>query len=445
MKELEKSDLKQKLFGGKRRILSIFLLGCLLGACLLSWFGLLDNDMPVLAGPKKVSQNPVIYLRETYASTDVNVVAYSHQTGEELWTKSSQYTHTDYLQRSNGLSYVLDGEVIYYISKCKLYSVNATTGQTIWEQDLYRNGQTFCYGKVLLDKAFNRIYVVGTVSTEAIQEIPTEPGEMPLRQLPSTSEPRLLAFQTSTGNQLWQNNTIGYSVFEGMFISMAPFVVNNGFIYTTQSPFNTTADDRKLIAISGENGAILWKDKRVDEEIQSLEAVNGVVYTLTAELSEDREHFERFTLAALQNGKAIWSRPFKTVAQSSLMIANNRIFAQSFLLQKDGSYRVQLHGYNITTGKEEVSRDLGSAGSTASSAMQTDHTSIYMTFDRQHIKAIETETGNVLWTSAHFENIGNVLVEGDKIIFLMRTKTRETFLVALDSTTGQTAWQQPLP
>lgn len=438
-----------RLTGKRLRWLSALLLAsCLLAGGLISWYSLSHARAASTPVTRSAATNPVSFLRETYEGATIHISAYSAANGKVLWMTSRQYGHTDYLQRSNGLSYFLDGNIVYYVSKCRLFAVHALDGRSIWEQDLWQAGQTLCsYGNVLVDKALDHLYLVGTVSSEAIREIPVEPGEMPSRYLPTTSDPRLLAFHKSTGALLWRNTTVGSAVFEGMFISQGPFAVDQGLIYTTESPFAETADERKLIALSGNSGDLLWKDSRPREEVMSLTASGGRVFVQTAQLSEDREHFTRVTLASLRGsvGSLVWSQTLTTDTPDTLLIARGSVFVRSFLQNLEaGTTHVYLYGYNLQTGQKSAAFDAGVINGSVPPGAGFAAT-LYLVSDNGVVRAIQPETGVVLWTSASFgATSADLHVVDNALVFLSRTEKRETYVISLDLLTGKTRWQQLL-
>lgn len=113
--------------------------------------------------------------------------------------------------------------------------------------------------------------------------------------------------------------------------------------------------------------------------------------------------------------------------------------------QEDGSYRIQLHGYNLVTGVQEVSSNLGQVETKGPLTLIGDRSTLYTTLDRKVVNAIEAEKGRVIWKSTPFENIGPMEVRGDLVIFIMTSiQTKERLIVALNSKTGQVMWQQPL-
>ncbi|GHO82698.1 outer membrane protein assembly factor BamB family protein [Dictyobacter formicarum] len=462
MQQLEKPDVvphRKRLFSGKRWFAFLLVMGSLLGASLLALSGFQHNvsraaqaSLPGSSGttPTQTSQQAnSLILFETYESTIIHITARSTRDGKVAWTSSHQYEHADYIARGNGISYAQAGDEIFFISKCQLNAVNATSGTVIWQKDLLQAGQTFCeYTKVLFDAEFDRIYVVGAVSTETLTEYPVNPGEQPLVQLPSTSQPRLLAFQGSTGRQLWQNTSIGV-VIDG-FLFTADFAVDRGIIYTTKSPIVKTADDRRLIALDGQNGQLLWQDQRPGEESMSLIAGDGIVYTLSALFSADRQSIEGFTLAGLQgtSGTPLWSHPLKTDASSPLIITQHTLVVQSFTQTAvQGTYHIQLHGYDLETGSQTLFSNIGLVQNHVPVAptIAADSSNVYLALGGTEVEAIQLSDGKMLWKTGTFGSIGGPFQVADgHVTFLNRDAARAVFLVALEARDGSVAWQQQI-
>ncbi|MGZ6308643.1 MAG: outer membrane protein assembly factor BamB family protein [Ktedonobacterales bacterium] len=422
---------------------------CLLGLGIYSWIGLLPHASHATpSGDHATASNTLLLFEETTESTTIHITARSTHDGHVVWTKSQAYTHDDYVRRGNGLQYVVDGEVVYYISKCRLFAARAGDGQTIWERDFSQPDQTLCLPmRLLLDSAFDRLYVVGAVSYEALRELPVGPGEPPMVVLPSMSEPRLLAFQASTGHPLWQNTSIG-SVIDGLVFT-ADFVADGGILYTTQYPIPRTPADRQLIALNGQDGTVLWHDRRLTEETMSLTAANGVVYTLTAQLSADREHINGFTLAAFKGGQGtlLWSHPVHTDVHSPLIVTGTNLWLQSFFqTATQGTYHVQLHGYNLETGQDTIVTDLGLVQNHIPPAptIVAGDSAVYLALGGTEVRAIRAPGGTTRWDTTGLENIAGLTVTDEFVIFITRNKARESLLVALDTKDGRMAWQQPL-
>jgi hypothetical protein len=154
-----------RMLSRKRWLALVLTIGCLLGLGIYSWIGLLPHASHATPSGNHPAASNALLLFEATESTTIHITARSTHDGHVVWTKGQAYAHDDYVRRGNGLQYVVNGEVVYYVSKCRLFAARVSDGQTIWERDFYQPDQTLCLpARLLLDSAFDRLYVVGAVS-----------------------------------------------------------------------------------------------------------------------------------------------------------------------------------------------------------------------------------------------------------------------------------------
>jgi len=114
------------------------------------------------------------------------LIAYNIKTGEILWNwtaPSVGYLETPYQQTPLSMGLIADGKLYLYSSEhspntplrrdCKIYCVDANTGEMHWALTFYPSGMAIADGRIVaLDYFDNQIYCIGKGPSETTVEAP---------------------------------------------------------------------------------------------------------------------------------------------------------------------------------------------------------------------------------------------------------------------------------
>ncbi len=333
--------------------------------------------------------NGVVYVT-TYVGLNGPVYVYALRAsdGNLLW----RYSNANYSYLSLSTS---DSNVVFVASPDGISALNASNGASLWHYAAKDTGSTW------------PLEVNGVVYFSSSSD---------------NGSGTLYALRASDGSPIWQYKTGSYTNIP---------VVANGVVYTN-------SDGGTLVALRASDGHQLWKRTIDTNYFQSLQLVNGVLYTTTTKILEPPAAHSTNPLQGatdigallwntLQNAPAVRTIPFKQGISSVYAIRASDGAVLWHYVMNDGA-NSWASWFSVVNGVVYASAITDTSG----------------TQGLGDIYALQSSNGSVLWHDKLNRSPENALLANDIIYLSTSAGSSDGTVYALRARDGSMLWDYPI-